>query len=153
MAFVYFSPFQIYTISTVCTWDPFSISKARSQASSLLEVLNFFFFNDAAEVGASYAHFLKSFYFFNQKWVLSFMKGFFETYKQLIEFKIKTNKPIKKWPEDLRRQFSKEYVPMANRHTQRYSALVIVFSRQEYWSGMPFLSPGDLPDLGIELRD
>ena len=25
------------------------------------------------------------------------------------------------------------------------------FSRQEYWSGLPFPSPGDLPDLGIEL--
>ena len=24
------------------------------------------------------------------------------------------------------------------------------FSRQEYWSGMPFLSPGDLPNPGIE---
>ena len=24
-------------------------------------------------------------------------------------------------------------------------------SRQEYWSGLPFPSPGDLPDLGIEL--
>ena len=24
------------------------------------------------------------------------------------------------------------------------------FSRQEYWSGLPFLSPGDLPDLGIK---
>ena len=24
------------------------------------------------------------------------------------------------------------------------------FSRQEYWSGWPFSSPGDLPDLGIE---
>ena len=23
------------------------------------------------------------------------------------------------------------------------------FSRQEYWSGLPFSSPGDLPDLGI----
>ena len=22
--------------------------------------------------------------------------------------------------------------------------------RQEYWSGLPFPSPGDLPDLGIE---
>ena len=24
------------------------------------------------------------------------------------------------------------------------------FSRQEYWSGLPFLSLGDLPDPGIE---
>ena len=24
------------------------------------------------------------------------------------------------------------------------------FSRQEYWSGLPCLPPGDLPDLGIE---
>ena len=26
------------------------------------------------------------------------------------------------------------------------------FSRQEYWSGLPFPSPGDLPDRGIEPR-
>ena len=25
------------------------------------------------------------------------------------------------------------------------------FSKQEYWSGLPFPSPGDLPDSGIEL--
>ena len=25
-------------------------------------------------------------------------------------------------------------------------------SRQEYWSGLPFPSPGDLPDPGIEPR-
>ena len=25
------------------------------------------------------------------------------------------------------------------------------FARQEYWSGLPFPSPGDLPDPGIEL--
>ena len=24
------------------------------------------------------------------------------------------------------------------------------FSRQKYWSGLPFPSPGDLPDSGIE---
>ena len=28
----------------------------------------------------------------------------------------------------------------------------MVFSRQEYWSGLPFPSPGDLPDPGIEPR-
>ena len=26
------------------------------------------------------------------------------------------------------------------------------FSRQEYWSGLPLPSPGDLPDQGIEPR-
>ena len=26
------------------------------------------------------------------------------------------------------------------------------FSRQKYWSGLPFPSPGDLPDSGIEPR-
>ena len=30
--------------------------------------------------------------------------------------------------------------------------LSLGFSRQEYWSGLPFPSPGDLPDPGIELR-
>ena len=28
----------------------------------------------------------------------------------------------------------------------------MAFSREEYWSGLPFPSPGDLPDLGIEPR-
>ena len=26
------------------------------------------------------------------------------------------------------------------------------FSRQEYWSGLPFPSPGDLPNPGIKLK-
>ena len=26
----------------------------------------------------------------------------------------------------------------------------MVFSRQEYWSGLPFPPPGDLPDTGIK---
>ena len=30
------------------------------------------------------------------------------------------------------------------------AALSIGFSRQEYWSGLPFPSPGDVPDPGIE---
>ena len=29
--------------------------------------------------------------------------------------------------------------------------LSMEFSRQEYWSGLPFSSPGDLPNLGIKL--
>ena len=30
--------------------------------------------------------------------------------------------------------------------------LCMGFSRQEYWSGLPFPSPGDLPDPGTEPR-
>ena len=37
--------------------------------------------------------------------------------------------------------------------TVGYQALLSMgFSRQEYWSGLPFPSPGDLPDPGIEPR-
>ena len=32
----------------------------------------------------------------------------------------------------------------------RQARLSMGFSRQEYWSGLPFPSPGDLPDPGIE---
>ena len=33
----------------------------------------------------------------------------------------------------------------------RQALLSVGFSRQEYWSGLSFPSPGYLPDLGIEL--
>ena len=32
----------------------------------------------------------------------------------------------------------------------RQAPLALGFPRQEYWSGLPFPSPGDLPDPGIE---
>ena len=34
----------------------------------------------------------------------------------------------------------------------RQARLSVGFSRQEYWSGLPFPSPGDLPHRGIEPR-
>ena len=34
----------------------------------------------------------------------------------------------------------------------RQAPLSMGFSRQESWSGLPFPSPGDLPDPGIEPR-
>ena len=37
--------------------------------------------------------------------------------------------------------------PMAVVHQ---APLSMGFSRQEYWSGLPFPSPGDLPDPGME---
>ena len=40
---------------------------------------------------------------------------------------------------------------MSDSATPRTQAPVCMeFSRPEYWSGLPFLSPGDLPDPGIE---
>ena len=32
----------------------------------------------------------------------------------------------------------------------RHAPLSMEFSRQEYWSGLPFPIPGDLPDPGVE---
>ena len=32
------------------------------------------------------------------------------------------------------------------------ASLSVGFTRQEYWSGLPFPTPGDLPDPGIEPR-
>ena len=32
----------------------------------------------------------------------------------------------------------------------RQAPLSMGFSRQEYWTGLPFPSPGDLPNQGIE---
>ena len=34
----------------------------------------------------------------------------------------------------------------------RQAPLSMGFSRLEYWSGLPFPSPGDLPDPGIKLE-
>ena len=38
------------------------------------------------------------------------------------------------------------------RTVARQAPLCMKFSRREYWSGLPFPSPGDLPNPGIEPR-
>ena len=46
---------------------------------------------------------------------------------------------------------AKLYMTLATPWTVACQALLSMgFSRQEYWSGLPFPSPGDLPDPGIE---
>ena len=62
------------------------------------------------------------------------------------------------WKREMRQVKSKvkslSHVPLfATPWTVAYQApLSMGFSRQEYWIGLPFPSPGDLPDPGIEPR-
>ena len=46
--------------------------------------------------------------------------------------------------------FSRVWVFVTPRTVACQAPLFMEFSRQEYWSGLPFPPPGDLPDPGIE---
>ena len=46
--------------------------------------------------------------------------------------------------------FSRVQLLETLRAVARQAPLSMGFSRQEYWSGLPFPSPGDLPEPGIE---
>ena len=50
------------------------------------------------------------------------------------------------------RVLSHVWLFMTPRTIARQSPLSMEFPRQEYWSGLPFPSPGDLPNPGMELE-
>ena len=45
---------------------------------------------------------------------------------------------------------SRHWVGFGPQAVAHQAPLSMGFSRQEYWNGLPFLSPGDLPDPGIK---
>ena len=59
--------------------------------------------------------------------------------------------PVKPEGESLKVSVAQSYQLFANPWTIAFQTpLSMEFSRQEYWSGLPIPSPGDLPDPGIK---
>ena len=75
------------------------------------------------------------------------VEWFYEDLQDLLELTPK--KDVQRWQSEVK---SLSHVQLfATPWTVAYQAsLSMGFSRQEYWSGLPFPSPGDLPDPGIK---
>ena len=73
--------------------------------------------------------------------------------KSLVAYYSRTN-TTKKLAEAIANNVNadiEEIIPKVNYQGKLgYARLFMGFLRQEYWSGLPFPSPGDLPNSGIE---
>ena len=49
-----------------------------------------------------------------------------------------------------RKRVTQLYPTLCDPREAQQASLSMEFSRQEYWTGLPFPPPGDLPDPGIE---
>ena len=57
---------------------------------------------------------------------------------------------ISAWPWSKVKSLSRVLLFVAPWTVAHQAPLSVGFSRREYWSGLPFPSPGELPDPGIE---
>ena len=89
------------------------------------------------------------------------MKTYVSSFIQSITKQVTTQTSFKRWKVKQWPTHSMDAMPSCFSHVQHFAILWTVahqaplsmgFSRQEYWSGLPCPSPGDLPDPGIEPR-
>ena len=59
---------------------------------------------------------------------------------------------MSKWVSEWVKSLSRVRLFVTPRTVDYQASPSMGFSRQEHWSGLPFPSPGDLPNLGIEPR-
>ena len=88
-----------------------------------------------------------------RRWNLSYRSGCMTSFQNGSEQSIALKNVVLE-PDERKKVKSLSHVQLfATPWTVAYQGpLSMGFSRQQYWSGLPFPSPGDLPDPGIEAR-